>query len=77
MALAGEQQATYGVVVELVKQKKKGREERHGSRATSTIGRESKLQNGTSKQLEKLAPTLESYTPSTWWTSQQLWIPWT
>ena len=49
----------------------------HGSRAISMIGQGSKHQNGTSKQLEKLVPMSESYTPSTRQTSQQLWIPWT
>ena len=49
----------------------------HGSRATSTIGWGSEPLNGTFEQLEKLAPMLELYTPSTRRTSQQPWIPWT
>ena len=49
----------------------------HGSRATSTIGRGSENQSDTSEQHEKSVPTLESCTQSTWWTSQQPWIPWT
>ena len=48
-----------------------------GSKATSMIGRGSRRPSDTSEQLERSAPTSELYTPSTWQTSQQPWIPWT
>ena len=50
----------------------RGRGASPGSKATSTIGRGSERPNSTSEQLERSAPTPESYTPSTWQTSQQL-----
>ena len=48
------------------------RGENLGSMATSTIGQGSERPNGSSEQLEKSAPTSESYTTSTQQPSQEL-----